>query len=125
MKRSTFLTAVGSETTVIGFCFAFQQAMIRDDPHSPIVHILHALGSPYWTVILIMIGLFAAIVGLLGPGNHWPSRIALSLLSGVWAAYSVAFLAQDMDFGHLELITIFSLYVFILTVLQAGGGGHE
>lgn len=125
MKQHSFLATLGSETAVIGFYMAIQTAF-KDDPHQVLVHAAYQLGGSYWALVMIVTGIFAMIIGLLDwPKPRWLNAGALSLLSGVWLVYAMAFVIQDIDFGHLGMITIFAVYVFILIIVQSLGGDRR
>jgi bacteriorhodopsin len=121
MKLEKYLISEGIETTVIGFYFSITQQQLKDDPDQPFVHLLHSLGSPYWSAVMILIGVIALLVGLLAIRTKWVNRTALALLAGIWLIYAVAFVTQAIDFGHLDLTTIFVAFTFVFIVTQAGG----
>lgn len=122
MKLERYLITEGIETTVIGFYFSVTQKLLKDDPDQPFVHLLHSLGSPYWSSVMILVGVVAMLVGLLAVQTRWVNRMALALLAGIWLIYAVAFISQDIDFGNINLTSIFMAFTFIFIVTQAGGG---
>lgn len=124
MKLNRYLITEGAETAVVGFYFALQEQLLRDDPHQPIVHLLHSLGSPYWSAFMAVIGLVAILVGLLVCKHMWIEHVALALLAAIWLIYTVAFISQDIDFGNIKLTSIFMAFTFIFIVTQAGGGSQ-
>lgn len=121
MKLERYLITEGIETTVIGFYFSITQQLLKDDPHQPFIHLLHSLGSPYWSSVMILIGIVALLIGLLSIQKRWVTHAALALLAGIWLIYAVAFVSQAIDFGHLDLTAIFVTFTFIFIVTQAGG----
>lgn len=113
MKLNRYLITEGAETAVVGFYFALQEQLLRDDPHQPIVHLLHSLGSPYRSAFMAVIGLVAILVGLLVYKHMWIEYTALALLAAIWSVYTVAFVSQDIDFGNINLTSIFTAFTFI------------
>lgn len=124
MKLNRYLVTQGTETAVVGFYFALQEQLLRDDPHQPIVHLLHSLGSPYWSSFMVVVGLIAILVGLLVQKRRWIEYAALALLAAIWLIYTVAFVSQNIDFGNINLTSIFMAFTFIFIVAQAGGGSR-
>lgn len=124
MKLNRYLITEGTETAVVGFYFALQEQLLRDDPHQPIVHLLHSLGSPYWSSFMVVVGLIAILVGLLVQKRCWIEYAALALLAAIWLIYTVAFVSQNIDFGNINLTSIFMAFTFIFIVAQAGGGSR-
>lgn len=121
MQQHVYLTTTGIETTAVGFYFTLVQAAFKDDPHVPFVHVLHSLGSPYWAIFTVIVGLFVMMVGLLNLHRRLLDSIALMLLGAIWMIYSVAFIAQSMDFGHFDVVSIFCMYNFFFVIIEAWG----
>lgn len=121
MKLERYLITEGIETTVIGFYFSVTQGLLKDDPDQPLVHLLHSLGSPYWSSVMVLIGVVATLVGLLAVQTRWVNHAALALLAAIWFIYAVAFVSQAIDFGHFDLPTLFVVFTFVFIVVQAGG----
>lgn len=123
LKKHTYLIVSGTEMTIVGCYFAIVQTHMRDDPRSPLVHVLFQLGSPYWASVLMVVGMLAVIVGMLDLHRWHLVNIALCVSAGMWLAYGMAFLSQSSDFKYLDLNTIFFMFNFIMTVTEAWGTG--
>lgn len=128
-RGNTFLVESGVETLTVGVYMAWQQQILKDDPHNPAVHMMHRLlGQPDWPFLMMGLGLIVTVVGLSNVNHAHLSTFLTVLMGGLWFSYSVGFFIQDMDFGEIKLTTILSFFVFIDIVTHAfynddGGGG--
>lgn len=110
------------ETVAAGLVMLINRSMFKDDPHNHVVHIVHGLGGVNWTLILITAGLIGIVLSLFQVEKWHADAILLSVYGGLWLAYFIAFLIQDLHFrggGHLQMGTALSLFVFIRILVEA------
>ena len=126
MKKNVFLTLTGIETIVVGLYLAFERHVFQDDPHDKFVHVSQRMGDINWAVILITIGVMATVIGMT-KFNRWHAQsIMMIILSGLWCAYFVVFLIQDIHFPMIiQLKTIMTGFVFAQILVEARFGGGE
>lgn len=126
MRRSKFLETTGIETLSIGAYLIYQQHYFQDDPRNQFIHLAAHFGDVGWAVALIAIGFVVTIIGLTG-FNRWHAQtVALILLSGLFFAYFVALVMEDVHFDNpVRLGTLMVGWLFIRTLVEAryGGGG--
>lgn len=127
MEHRRFLTVTGFETLATGIFMSAQQHFMLDDPHARVVHVVHHLGEPSWTLILSIVGVCAIMAGTCRYSKR-AQKWALIALGALWCAYLFAFAVQDFHFrGHIGINTLFTLFIFISILVEAvsdGGGGR-
>lgn len=124
MKRNIFLTLTGIETIIVGLYLAFERHVFQDDPNDKFVHVSQHMGDIDWAVILITIGIVATAIGMTKLSRWHAQSIMMIVLSGLWCAYFVVFLIQDIHFPMIiQLKTIMAGFVFIQILVEARFGG--
>lgn len=126
MKRNIFLTFTGFETLIIGIFLAIKRHYFLDDPHDRFIHVSYHMGDLDWAVILIAIGILVIAVGWTNFNKWHAQSIMIIILSGLWCAYFVAFLLQDLHFpGGIQMHTIMTGCFFLQILVEARFGGDN
>lgn len=110
------------ETTAVGIILMINRSAIKDDPHNHVVHAVHAFGGVNWVAILITAGVIGIILSLFQVEKWHLDAVILSVYGGLWLAYFVAFLVQDLHFrggGQIQVGTVLSFFVFIRVLIDA------
>lgn len=127
MGNRRFLVVNGFETLATGIFMSAQQHFMLDDPHARVVHVVHHLGEPSWTLILSIVGVYAIMAGVCRRSEH-AQKWALIALGALWCAYLFAFAVQDFHFrGQIGIRTLFTFFIFISVLVEAAsdGGGSR
>ena len=130
MKRNHTLVITSAETVCVGLVRLFNQEVIRDDLHNPLIHSTHAFGQIPWVIALLLIGIFGLLVAVSGIHKWKLEFIATVVLGGLWASYSAVFFIQDEYFRpNISVSTVLSSYVFIRILVDVffnySGGDHK
>lgn len=130
MKRNHNLIITSAETVCVGLVMLFNQGIIRDDPHNPLIHSVHAFGQIPWVIALLLIGIAGLLVAASGIHKWKLEFIATVILGGLWASYVMVFFIQDEYFSpNISVSTVLSSYVFIRILVDAffnySGGDHK
>ena len=94
-RRYTFLVVTGVESILVGLSFLVHP-IFKDDVTKPILHVFSFFGSSWGSTVLILTGVLLLVVGLLRTHRYHLDQIALALGTGVWLAFFMAYLVQDM-----------------------------
>lgn len=130
MKRNHNLIITSAETVCIGLVMLFNQGIIRDDPHNPLIHSVHAFGQIPWVIALLLIGIVGLLVAISGIHKWKLEFVATVVLGGLWASYAAVFFIQDEYFRpNISASTVLSSFVFIRILVDAffnySGGDHK
>lgn len=126
MKRNIFLVLNGMQTIAIGIFLLIQRYTLLDDHSDRAIHLVHYMGDAEWATVLIVLGSIGFVVGLLDTDRYHIQKIILILLGGIWFAYSLFFIMNDLHFGQpVHLGTILSSFVFIQILFEAYFGGRQ
>lgn len=114
MKRNQFTAFMGLQSLLIGIFIKSQfYSIIQDDQSNRMIHALYQAEQMPFTTMMILFGSFAVIVGVIDPPNHWVITLFLSLLSGVWLSYFIAFFCMDLHFDRpIKLSTVLMFCFF-------------
>lgn len=130
MKRNHNLIITSAETVCVGLVMLFNQGIIRDDPHNPLIHSVHVFGQIPWVIALLLIGIVGLLVAVSGIHKWKLEFIATVVLGGLWASYVMVFFIQDEYFSpDISVSTVLSSYVFVRILVDAffnySGGDHK
>lgn len=130
MKRNHNLIITSAETLCVGLVMLFNQGIIRDDPHNPLIHSVHAFGQIPWVIALLLIRIVGLLVAVSGIHKWKLELVATVILGGLWAAYTAVFFIQDEYFRpNISVSTVLSSYVFVRILVDAffnySGGDHK
>ena len=130
MKRNHNLIITSAETVCVGLVMLFNQGIIRDDPHNPLIHSVHAFGQIPWVIALLLIGIVGLLVAVSGIHKWKLEFVTTVALGGLWAAYTAVFFIQDEYFRpNISASTVLSSFVFIRILVDAifnnSGADHK
>ena len=94
-RRYNFLVITGVESILVGLSFLIHP-IFKDDVTKPILHAFSFFGSSWGSMVLILTGVLLLIAGLLQTHRYHLDQIVLALGTGVWLAFFMAYLVQDM-----------------------------
>lgn len=94
-RRYTFLVVTGVESILVGLSFLVHPTF-KDDVTKPVLHAFSFFGGPWGSMVLILTGFLLLVIGLLRTHRYHLDQIVLALGTGVWLAFFMAYLVQDM-----------------------------
>lgn len=121
MKRNQFVSLMGLETLLVGLFIRSQfYTIIKDDQNNHMIHMIFMMDQQPFAFCMILIGLFAFVMGIITPPEHWTMTLYLSLLSGIWLAYATSFFLMDCHFDQgIKLKTILALGVAVQIMAES------
>lgn len=123
--RNPDLITLGLETLALGIYFMVHHPF-HDNPHNFAVHASFLLPSPFWLLIVLVLGLTALLVGLTEQWRFWLDSMILIVMGAVWAVNAVALAVQDYHFSHsANLSTVLAVFVVIKVFTSSRYNGRR
>ena len=120
-RRYTFLIVTGVESILVGLSFLIHP-FFKDDATKPVLHAFSFFGGSWGSIVLILTGIMLLVAGLLHTHRYYLDKIALALGTGVWLAFFMTYLVQDVfnPFSfNLSTDTVLTGFVVVRLLIES------